>query len=195
MEKLARGGSVVLGSGVLAFPGGGQDVDGVRRAAADLGASAAWPREELPKKSDGSRVKADAILYCTGYMYNFPFLGHDVGIFVDDNRVDPTYKHVFPPHLAPRISFIGLSLQALQFPVFQLQSNWVARVLSGRSELPSQEEMMEDMAAFYSELEARGCLKIYAHDLGECTYESEDWVADQCRLERIERWMKEMFVH
>ncbi|XP_047089143.1 flavin-containing monooxygenase FMO GS-OX-like 2 [Lolium rigidum] len=143
---------------------------------------------------DGSRVKADAILHCTGYKYNFPFLGDDVGILVDDNRVHPLYKHVFPPHLAPHISFIGLSLKALQFPVFQLQSNWVARVLSERAKLPSQEEMMEDMTAFYSKLEARGCPKRYTHDLGECTYEYEDWVADQCGLERIERWRKEMFV-
>lgn len=52
------------------------------------------------------------------------------------------------------------------FPVFQLQSNWVAGVLSGRIELPSQEEMMKDVAAFYSDLEARGCPKRYTHDLG-----------------------------
>uniref|UniRef100_A0ACD5WQX2 Uncharacterized protein n=1 Tax=Avena sativa TaxID=4498 RepID=A0ACD5WQX2_AVESA len=60
---------------------------------------------------DGSRVKADAILHCTGYKYHFPFLGEEFGISVDDNRVGPLYKHVFPPRLAPSISFIGLSLK------------------------------------------------------------------------------------
>jgi hypothetical protein len=62
-----------------------------------------------------------------------------------------------------------LSSQALQFPVFQLQSNWVAGVLSGRTELPSQEQMMKDVTTFYSELEASGCPKRYTHDLGACT--------------------------
>lgn len=27
---------------------------------------------------------------------------------VDDNRVGPLYKHVFPPLLAPGLSFVGL---------------------------------------------------------------------------------------
>ena len=30
---------------------------------------------------------------------------------VDDNRVGPLYKHVFPPALAPSLSFIGLPWQ------------------------------------------------------------------------------------
>uniref|UniRef100_A0ACD5WGC5 Uncharacterized protein n=1 Tax=Avena sativa TaxID=4498 RepID=A0ACD5WGC5_AVESA len=143
---------------------------------------------------DGSRVKADTILHCTGYNYHFPYLGEYLGIFVDDNRVGPLYKHVFPPHLAPHISFIGLSLKALVFPLLQLQSNWVAGVLSGRIELPSQEDMMEDVKTFYSELEARGFPKRHTHDLGACTYEYEDWVAKQCGHDGIEGWRKEMFI-
>lgn len=43
------------------------------------------------------------------YKYRFPFLEEEDGIVsVDDNRVGPLYKHVFPPQLAPHISFIGL---------------------------------------------------------------------------------------
>uniref|UniRef100_A0A453J9E5 Flavin-containing monooxygenase n=1 Tax=Aegilops tauschii subsp. strangulata TaxID=200361 RepID=A0A453J9E5_AEGTS len=104
---------------------------------------------------DGSRVKADAIVHCTGYNYNFPFLEDDeeAGVVtVDDNRVGPLYKHVFPPRLAPRISFIGLPFKAIPFLVFQLQSSWVAGVLSGRIELPPPEEMMQDVAAFYTDM-------------------------------------------
>ncbi|GJN20072.1 hypothetical protein PR202_gb07399 [Eleusine coracana subsp. coracana] len=57
---------------------------------------------------DGSSVKADVIMHCTGYLYDFPFLGDDSTITVDDNRVDPLYKHVFPAEVAPQLSFIGL---------------------------------------------------------------------------------------
>jgi len=42
------------------------------------------------------------------YLYDFPFLGDDSTITVDDNRVDPLYKHIFPPEVAPHLSFIGL---------------------------------------------------------------------------------------
>ncbi|CAM0871210.1 unnamed protein product [Alopecurus aequalis] len=146
---------------------------------------------------DGSRVKADAIVHCTGYKYSFPFLGDGdeaAGICVDDNRVGPLYKHVFPPQLAPQISFIGLNFRAVLFPLFQLQSNWVAGVLSGRIELPTQEEMMQDVAAFYLELESHGCPKRYTHDLGVCVFEYEDWLAEQCGLEKFEEWRKLIYV-
>uniref|UniRef100_A0ACD5TT74 Uncharacterized protein n=1 Tax=Avena sativa TaxID=4498 RepID=A0ACD5TT74_AVESA len=141
---------------------------------------------------DGSRVKADVILHCTGYKYSFPFLGDDdetIGIHVDDNRVGPLYKHVFPPHLAPQISFIGLPFKGIPFPLFQLQSNWVAGVLSGRIELPSENEMMHDVASFYLEMEARGCPKRYTHGL-ELTFEYEDWLVEKCEMENIEEWRK-----
>lgn len=144
---------------------------------------------------DGNRVKADAILYCTGYEYSFPFLDEEaVGISVEDNCVRPLYKHVFPPHLAPHISFIGLPFASVLFPLFELQSNWVAGTLSGRIELPSQEEMTQDVARFYSEMEARGCPKRFTHDLGACTFEYEDWVAEQCGKEKIEGWRKAMYL-
>lgn len=29
-------------------------------------------------------------------------------ISVEENRVAPTYGHVFPPQLAPKLSFVGL---------------------------------------------------------------------------------------
>ena len=47
--------------------------------------------------------------------------------------------------------------------MFELQSKWVAAVLSGRVSLPSQDEMMEDTKAFYDKLEASGIPKRYKH--------------------------------
>ncbi|KAM0931685.1 hypothetical protein ACQ4PT_000189 [Festuca glaucescens] len=146
---------------------------------------------------------------CLEYKYSFPFLGDGnkaAGICVDDNQsrpilevalgppnredgVGPLYKHVFPPQLAPHIAFIGLPFKGIPFPLFQLQSNWVAGVLSGRIELPSQEKMMHDVETFYLEMEARGCPKRYTHGLTP-TFEYEDWLVEQCGLEKIEEWRK-----
>ena len=45
------------------------------------------------------------------YKYYFPFLDTKGEVTVDDNRVGPLYKHVFPPALSPGLSFIGLPWQ------------------------------------------------------------------------------------
>lgn len=42
------------------------------------------------------------------YKFHFPFLETNGEVTVDDNRVGPLYKHVFPPALAPGLSFVGL---------------------------------------------------------------------------------------
>lgn len=57
---------------------------------------------------DGEVVYADAIVHCTGYKYRFPFLETNGYVTIEDNRVGPLYKHVFPPALAPPLSFISL---------------------------------------------------------------------------------------
>ncbi|KAK3157090.1 hypothetical protein QOZ80_2AG0116030 [Eleusine coracana subsp. coracana] len=142
---------------------------------------------------DGSLIKADVIMHCTGYLYDFPFLGDDSTINVDDNRVDPLYKHVFPPEVAPQLSFIGLPWKVIPFPLFELQSKWVAGVLSGRIELPSKEEMMEDVKAFYLNLEALGWPKRYTHNFSNYQFEYDDWLAEQCGYPPIEEWRKLMY--
>lgn len=50
-------------------------------------------------------------------------------------------------------------------PLFELQSNWVAGALSNRIALPSKEEMLADVKAFYADLEALGLPKHRTHDL------------------------------
>jgi len=49
----------------------------------------------------------------------------------------------------------------------ELQSKWVAAVLSGRVALPTQKEMMEDVEAFYAKLEIAGFPKRYTHNMGD----------------------------
>lgn len=53
------------------------------------------------------------------------------------SRVEPLYQHVICTTHAS-LSFIGLPWQVIPFPLMELQSKWVARVLSGHSQLPSR---------------------------------------------------------
>ncbi|KAK8578192.1 hypothetical protein V6N13_047046 [Hibiscus sabdariffa] len=110
----------------------------------------------------------------------------------DYNHLGPLYKHVFPPALSPYLSFIGIPWKIVPFPLFELQSKWVAGVLSGRITLPSQKEMMEDINSFYSMFEAAGIPKRYTHCIGESQFEYCNWLAAQCGGQGVEKWRKLM---
>ncbi|KAJ4865794.1 Flavin-containing monooxygenase FMO GS-OX-like 1 [Raphanus sativus] len=160
---------------------------------------------------NGRAVYADVIVHCTGYKYHFPFLETNGYVTVEDNRVGPLYKHVFPPALAPGISFIGLPFMGLQFFMFEMQSKWVASVLSGRVKLPSEDKMMEDAVAFYGKLEALGIPKRYTHFLTDPrgnpmlgTFNPHDaavisqsdyfnGIAEHCGCPSIESWRERQY--
>lgn len=58
-------------------------------------------------------------------------------------HVRPLYLHMFPPAYAPNLCFIGLPWRCAKVPQFQLQGQLLARVLSGRAQLPSLQEMQQ----------------------------------------------------
>ncbi|KAK6947601.1 Flavin monooxygenase-like, partial [Dillenia turbinata] len=142
---------------------------------------------------DGNIVQADVIMHCTGYKYHFPFLETNGIVNVDDNRVGPLYQHVFPPALAPWLSFVGLPWKVIPFPLCEYQSKWIAGVLSGRILLPSKEKMMESVKAFYTKLGASGMPKHYAHNMGTYQFEYNDWLAGRCGCAGTEEWRKQMY--
>ncbi|GIL73465.1 hypothetical protein Vretifemale_3589 [Volvox reticuliferus] len=84
---------------------------------------------------DGRREgPIDAVIYCTGYRYSFPFLrGAAAEVArVEDNCVGPLWLHMLPPGpLAPGLSFVGLPWKVVPFPQFQLQSKLIARRVFG----------------------------------------------------------------
>ncbi|MED6199286.1 hypothetical protein PIB30_074539 [Stylosanthes scabra] len=88
---------------------------------------------------DGDAVGADIIVHCTGYKYDFSFLETNGEVSVDDNRVGPLYKHVFPPALAPWLSFVGL-------PWKWDYDNWIA----DQCGIPGVEEWRMEMYKFAS---------------------------------------------
>ncbi|KAF6152409.1 hypothetical protein GIB67_038032 [Kingdonia uniflora] len=143
---------------------------------------------------DGSSALIDVILHCTGYKYNFPFLETSNIVDIDDNRVGPLYQHIFPPFLAPWLSFVGLPWKIIPFPMFELQSKWVAGVLSGRIQLPSQKMMMSNVEVFYSKQEDFGVPKRYAHDMSGCEFDYKDWLAGECGFPAAEEWRKQMYI-
>ncbi|CAA7034233.1 unnamed protein product [Microthlaspi erraticum] len=142
---------------------------------------------------------ADTFIKQNGYtniwmhsMYHFPFLETNGEVTVDDNCVGPLYKHVFPPALAPSLSFVGIPYKVLPFPMFELQSKWIAGVLSGRIKLPSKEDMMVETKTMKATFEGLGIPKRFTHCLGIDQFEYYDWLGSQIGCSGTEEWRKEM---
>uniref|UniRef100_A0A0E0LGA4 Flavin-containing monooxygenase n=1 Tax=Oryza punctata TaxID=4537 RepID=A0A0E0LGA4_ORYPU len=143
---------------------------------------------------DGSFVVADAVIYCTGYNYYFPFLDTDGKVTVDDNRVGPLYEHVFPPELAPSLSFVGIPAKVV-LPLFiEVQARWVAQVLSGRRTLPSPEEMVRAVEEHNRGMEAAGLPKRRTHDMFLDLERCDEYGERICGFPRMEQWKKEIFL-
>ncbi|XP_010473477.1 PREDICTED: flavin-containing monooxygenase FMO GS-OX2-like [Camelina sativa] len=161
-----------------------------------------WVHSEIDSASEdgsivfknGKVIHADSIVYCTGYKYYFPFLDTNGYMSIDENRVEHLYKHVFPPALAPSLSFVGLPAMGIQFVMFEIQSKWVASVLSGRFTLPSQDKMMEDITTTYATLDALGIPKRYTHKLGKIQCEYLNWIAKKCDCPLVEHWRNQEIV-
>ena len=120
---------------------------------------------------DGSRIELehhvvrefDAVVFCTGYHYHFPFLGDLVT--VDDNWVRPLYQHVV--HVDdPTLALIGLPFLVIPLPLFQCQARWWSRWLAGKFELPSAAERAHHEAQLAAEIDAKGVLPRHVHRLG-----------------------------
>eukprot|EP00775_Hariotina_reticulata_P007189 gene7189-7403_t len=94
---------------------------------------------------EGGQVmqQLDAIVYCTGYQYSYPWLDHLGLVSTGDGHVRPLYLHMFPPAVAPSLAFIGLPWRCTKMPQFKLQGQLLARLLSGRAALPSLGSMLQ----------------------------------------------------
>ena len=92
--------------------------------------------------SDGSiEYNIDAVLYCTGYFYSFPFLNSlQPPVVSTGEHVENLYQHIFyRPH--PTLAFVALNQKIIPFPIGEAQSAVIARVWAGRLDLPSELEM------------------------------------------------------
>ncbi|KAL3516966.1 hypothetical protein ACH5RR_023868 [Cinchona calisaya] len=143
---------------------------------------------------DGASVAADMILHCTGYKYDFSFVRTNGIVTIDDNRVGPLYKHIFPPQLAPGLSFVGLPYMAVIFFMMELQAKWVASVLSGKVILPSKEEMLADVEQHYRLMEENGIPRHHTHRLPPNPFEYLDWMAAQVRFPEDYQLIKEIYL-
>ena len=85
----------------------------------------------------------DHVLFCTGYLYAFPFLSSFLPELIKDGfRVYNVYQHIFfRGH--PSLAFVALPIRVIPFPLSEVQAAVIAKVWSGQLALPSKQEMLE----------------------------------------------------
>uniref|UniRef100_A0ACD5WGN0 Uncharacterized protein n=1 Tax=Avena sativa TaxID=4498 RepID=A0ACD5WGN0_AVESA len=143
--------------------------------------------------ADGSSIVADTVIYCTGYGYSFPFLDTGGAVAVESDVVGPLFEHVFPPSLAPWLSFVGLPRKILVPWFFETQARWIAQVLSGRRALPSEEEMLRSVEEHYRAMEAAGVPRKHTHNIGGVDILKMYELGEKyCDSSPIEDWKKEL---
>lgn len=114
---------------------------------------------------DGSYHDFSVIIYCTGYMYSFPFLSVDCGIKCDNNYVRPVYKQCLNIS-KPTMGFIGLPNYICPNQMCDLQVRFCLTFMTGRKQLPGREEMLAELKKELNERKAQGLSKSRAHFLG-----------------------------
>lgn len=84
----------------------------------------------------------DAIVFCTGYFYSFPFLSSlEPAVITDGWRTRNIYEQMlYRDH--PTLVFPGLSQRVIPFPIAENQASVFSRIWSGRLCLPDWQMMV-----------------------------------------------------
>lgn len=81
---------------------------------------------ETVELENGSQLKLDAIVFCTGYQYSFPFLSEEIRLKNEHGRLTPLYKHMMHIDYPGQLFFVGLPKLICPALVFDYQ---VSKVL------------------------------------------------------------------
>ena len=141
---------------------------------------------------NGHTEKADSLLLCTGYRYNFPFLKGQCAITIDDERVTPLYRHIVHSKF-PMVSIIGLCKILLPFQQFDNQVQYVLSLLDGTQQIPTTEEMDKHTERDFQNRLAQGLPVRHAHLMGPRQWEYSDELARLGNYEPITQSVRNLF--
>lgn len=136
----------------------------------------------------------DAIVFCTGFLFSYPFLPDLQRKLLTSGRgVHGLYKHLFCiDH--PTLVFPALNMKAVPWPLAEGQAAVFAAVWSNNLSLPDVEDMRRWSAALY---DAQGePLHVFFTPAQDGTYinEMHDWAVQASHLgKKPPRWDDELF--
>ena len=117
---------------------------------------------------DETAVCIDVVVWCTGFLYDFPFLKNSTKLRSysgPSRQVRGLYRLLFANE-HPGIAFVGLPYSVVPFPIFFLQATWIASLISGKANLPSLDARTRWIADHEEDLKFKGWLDNKYHYLG-----------------------------
>ncbi|MFF9909286.1 flavin-containing monooxygenase [Streptomyces sp. NPDC013457] len=104
--------------------------------------------------TDGSVEEADAIVHCTGFRMDFPFLPAGCPTSEEHGAVR-LYRRVVAPERTG-LYFVGLIRPVGSITrLVEAQARWVAGIVDGDATLPSADLMCEEIDGYLKDIEAR----------------------------------------
>ncbi|XP_033755055.1 LOW QUALITY PROTEIN: flavin-containing monooxygenase FMO GS-OX5-like [Pecten maximus] len=141
---------------------------------------------------DDEEVTVDAIMFCTGYRFSFPFLSPECQVKTEHERIVPLYKHLVHTEY-PTLSLLGILKTICPFPNFHNQVLFVIATLDGSMTLPGREEMDADTDKDFRNRLERGMPERHAHHMGTLQWRYNDEIADLAGFERIPPVVEELY--
>lgn len=143
---------------------------------------------------DGTHTEIDALMMCTGYKYDFPFLSPTCSVSTKDERVMPLYKHLI--HIEwPKLSFIGIPKVICPFPLFDCQVQFFLGTLDGAMELPKKEDMYLDLEKDLEKRTQLGLPVRHSHHMGALQWEYNDVLASLAHFPPIPEVVRKIYDH
>lgn len=98
--------------------------------------------------TDGSEIVADAVVCCTGYHIDLPFLDTNIKDLILDESSNKIklFKNVFSPEIGASLAFIGFIQPASGglLSVSETQARWFSELCKGTVKLPTAERMQQE---------------------------------------------------
>jgi hypothetical protein len=145
--------------------------------------------------SDGNYVQdIDVLLYCSGYKYSFPFLDISCGIEILNSftMVKPLYKHMINLN-HPSMCFIGVPIQVIPFPQFDLQCQLYTNFMAGIVKLPEKLVMQEAFEEGLKEHIDSGRALRHYHRMGTLQWDYNRDIANLGKAPEIHRCVENLY--
>ncbi|XP_033753228.1 dimethylaniline monooxygenase [N-oxide-forming] 3-like [Pecten maximus] len=109
---------------------------------------------------DGTTAEVDVIIFCTGYIYHFPYLPESLRLKTNTSLYPAgLYKGtIWMEGGNNKFLYLSMQDQYYSFTMFDIQAEWACAVVCGHLKLPNRKEMESDIAKWLKKLDLlNGC--------------------------------------
>jgi len=132
----------------------------------------------------GQTLEVDAIIFCTGYQFEFEFFPEGFIDVRDGKRVRSVYNELLHPDYTT-LFLAGLNQPIVPFPFFEIQAEWAASMLLHPELLPPSQVRWAQVEALDSRIEQGQLRNEKAHVLDD-QWEYLAQLAEQAQLPNLE---------